>query len=75
MKLPGEAMLSFEVRPGDAHNGGCTLIQTARFKPQGLLGFAYWYAVMPLHGLVFDGMLRGIRRAAERDRRGAGRGN
>jgi hypothetical protein len=67
MKLPGEAMLSFEVRPGDAGDGGCTLIQTARFKPRGLLGVAYWYAVMPLHGVVFDGMLRGIRRAAERN--------
>jgi hypothetical protein len=30
------------------------------------MGLAYWYAVLPLHGLVFDGMLRGIRRTAER---------
>jgi uncharacterized protein YbjT (DUF2867 family) len=65
MKLPGEAMLSFEIRP-DEHNGGSsTLVQTARFKPRGLPGLVYWYAVLPLHGLVFDGMLRGIRRAAE----------
>ena len=42
------------------------LTQTARFKPRGLMGLAYWYAVMPLHGLVFDSMLRGIRHAAER---------
>ena len=66
MKLPGVATLSFEIHShaGDAES--CALTQTARFIPKGLLGLAYWYAVMPLHGLVFDGMLRGIRRAAER---------
>ena len=41
------------------------LTQTARFKPKGLWGLAYWYAVAPLHGIVFSGMLAGIRRAAE----------
>lgn len=67
MKLPGEAVLSFEIAP--ASETGCyTLIQTARFKPRGLAGLAYWYAVAPLHGVVFNGMLQGIRRAAERSR-------
>ncbi len=65
MKLPGEALLSFEVRPDAQCATKCTLIQTARFKPRGLAGLAYWYAVLPLHGLVFNGMLNGIRRAAE----------
>ncbi|MFH1844285.1 MAG: hypothetical protein ABIF77_13860 [bacterium] len=27
---------------------------------------AYWYALAPLHGLVFSGMLRGIARAVRR---------
>ncbi len=66
MKLPGEALLSFEIRPNDPAASRCALIQTARFKPRGLSGLAYWYAVMPLHGVVFNGMLQGIRRAAER---------
>jgi len=26
----------------------------------------YWYALYPVHGLIFGGMLRGIARAAER---------
>jgi hypothetical protein len=30
-----------------------------------LLGIAYWYSVVPLHGFVFPGMLKGIARAAE----------
>jgi uncharacterized protein YbjT (DUF2867 family) len=65
MKLPGEALLSFEVHPDERDAARCTLIQTARLKPRGLLGLLYWYAVLPLHGLVFNGMLNGIRRAAE----------
>ena len=41
------------------------IVQTARFKPRGLLGLLYWYAVLPLHGFVFRGMLNGIKRSAE----------
>jgi uncharacterized protein YbjT (DUF2867 family)/uncharacterized protein YndB with AHSA1/START domain len=63
MKLPGEALLEFEVRP---ESGGTRLTQTARFLPKGLAGLAYWYAVLPVHGFVFEGMARGIRDAAIR---------
>ncbi len=63
MKLPGVATLCFEIEPID--NERSRLRQTARFKPKGLLGLAYWYAVVPLHHIVFRGMLRGIARAAE----------
>ena len=62
MKLPGEALLEFTIDP-DGH--GSRLTQTARFRPRGLAGLAYWYAVLPLHAVVFDGMLRGIARAAQ----------
>ena len=65
MKLPGEASQEFEVQPHPEDRQRCMVIQTARFKPRGLLGLAYWYAVLPLHGIVFSGMLKGIRRAAE----------
>jgi hypothetical protein len=63
MKLPGEALLEFEVEP--AAEGRSRLTQTARFQARGLFGILYWYAVLPLHRFVFEGMLRGIRRAAE----------
>jgi uncharacterized protein YbjT (DUF2867 family) len=62
MKLPGRAWLDFEVRPDGQH---ARLSQTAIFDPVGLWGLAYWYAVWPLHQLVFAGMLRGLARAAE----------
>ncbi len=62
MKLPGEALLSFSIVPTSA--GHCRLTQTARFKPRGLSGLAYWYGLRPLHAVVFSGMLEGIRRSA-----------
>jgi hypothetical protein len=62
MKLPGQALLEFEVTENDS---GSVLTQTARFKPRGLLGLLYWATVLPLHGFVFRGMLQGIRRTAE----------
>jgi hypothetical protein len=57
MKLPGRAWLQFEV---ESDGEGSLLRQTAIFAPRGLLGLAYWYALFPLHQLVFAGMLRGI---------------
>lgn len=64
MRLPGTATLSFEIEP--LEDGRCKLIQTARFRPKGLLGLCYWYAVVPLHNLVFDGMMRGIAKSARK---------
>lgn len=64
MKLPGEALLEFRIEP--LAEGSCRLRQTALFKPRGLLGLFYWYAVVPFHHIVFRGMLQGIRREAAR---------
>jgi uncharacterized protein YbjT (DUF2867 family) len=72
MRLPGVATLTFEVEPRESPDSpdgtpsACTIAMTARFRPRGLLGLAYWYAVLPLHGIVFRGMLRGLVRDAER---------
>jgi uncharacterized protein YbjT (DUF2867 family) len=54
MKLPGEAWLEFSID----HNN--VLTQTATFRPLGLLGRLYWYAVLPFHGLIFNGMINKI---------------
>lgn len=64
MLLPGVATLTFELEGPDEH-GRTLLRQTARFQPRGLAGHAYWFAVLPLHGLVFPKMQRGIQRYAE----------
>lgn len=65
MRLPGRAWLEFEVTGDDS---SATIRQTATFDPVGLQGRAYWYALYPLHQLVFGGMLRGVARAALRER-------
>jgi uncharacterized protein YbjT (DUF2867 family) len=58
MRLPGRAWLQLEVAPDGA--GGSRVSQTAIFDPAGLLGLAYWYALWPLHAVVFRSMLRGL---------------
>ena len=60
MKLPGQALLDFQLT---SLEGGKTAIQqTAWFVPTGLSGILYWWAVTPFHNFVFSGMLRGIAR-------------
>lgn len=61
MKLPGRAWLEFEV---SGKNDSSTIRQTASFDPVGIFGRVYWYSLIPLHQLVFGGMLKGIARAA-----------
>lgn len=63
MKTPGRAWLEFEV---NSEAGGSSIRQTAIFDPVGLSGLVYWYAIYPLHALVFRRMLAGIARSAER---------
>jgi uncharacterized protein YbjT (DUF2867 family) len=53
MKLPGEAWLEFKINND-------TLYQTATFRPKGLLGRLYWFSVVPLHGIIFKGMIKKI---------------
>jgi len=52
MKLPGEAWLEFKI--DDKNN----LTQTATFRPLGVMGRLYWYAVLPFHGFIFNGMIK-----------------
>ncbi len=51
MKLPGEAWLEFRIVEDK-------LIQTATFRPLGIIGRVYWYAVLPFHGIIFKGMIQ-----------------
>lgn len=50
-------------------NRSSVLIQTARFVPDGAWGRAYWYALLPLHGLIFTAMARAIVERARRHAR------
>lgn len=57
MKLPGEAWLEFKV---NEKNGNFYLEQNATFRPFGLLGRVYWYLLLPIHIIIFKGMIRNI---------------
>ncbi len=61
MKVPGSARLRFVV---EGRNSGSLIRQEALFKPRGLMGYLYWYSLLPAHEAIFRGMLRGIARAA-----------
>jgi hypothetical protein len=50
MKLPGDAWLEWKI------SDQMELIQTATFRPNGLLGRLYWYSVLPFHFLIFQRM-------------------
>lgn len=65
MKLPGSAVLEFEVTPLDERRS--LLSTTARFHPSGVWGLLYWYAMVPAHNLIFRRMPRNMARTAERN--------
>ncbi|MFN8255980.1 MAG: SDR family oxidoreductase [Bacteroidales bacterium] len=53
MKFPGEAWLEFEIKDN-------TVCQTATYRPLGIMGRIYWYAVLPFHTYIFSRMLKAI---------------
>ena len=60
MKMPGEALLDFQMAPRGP--GRTELRMISRFLPRGLGGLAYWYALYPFHEWIFKGMLTTIAR-------------
>ncbi len=54
MKLPGEAWLEFRIDDKNVFH------QTATFRPVGISGRLYWYAVLPFHAFIFKGMMNKI---------------
>lgn len=63
MKVPGKAWLQFETNP--LENGNSNLSQIAYFAPKGLFGLLYWYLLYPLHGLIFSGLIKELKKLAE----------
>ncbi len=61
MKLPGEAILEFKIRP--LPDGGTELEQISRFLPRGLGGILYWYGLYPFHRLLYPNLLKAIGKA------------
>ncbi|HEY5510149.1 MAG TPA: SDR family oxidoreductase [Prolixibacteraceae bacterium] len=57
MKVPGEAWLEFKIGMRD---DGLYLTQTATFMPKGLSGRLYWWLLLPIHLVMFQGMIKAI---------------
>ena len=62
MRLPGDAWLEWSIHPSP---DGTEVIQRALFRPRGLFGRAYWYAVAPFHRFIFRPLARRIVDLAE----------
>lgn len=63
MKAPGAGALELVVQPLGPRRTRVTA--TAFWHPAGVLGLAYWHALLPAHLLIFDGLAQAIvRRAA-----------
>lgn len=62
MKVPGRAWLEFKAAP--QADGQTLLTQTAFFEPKGLFGLVYWYALYPIHSLIFSGLIRQLAKQA-----------
>ncbi len=55
MKMPGEAVLECRLHPLSGGRTELTLL--ARYRPRGLVGLAYWYALVPIHEWIYRHML------------------
>ena len=53
MKLPGEAWLELNIKNDQLH-------QIATFRPKGVWGRMYWYILVPIHNIIFKGMISRI---------------
>jgi uncharacterized protein YbjT (DUF2867 family) len=57
MKLPGQAWMEWRIVP---EGEGYVLEQVATFRPNGLMGRLYWYALIVPHTYIFKGLARKI---------------
>ena len=68
MRVPGVAWHEYRI----LDDGVATILeQRSLFQPRGLAGRLYWYALMPMHALLYPWMVRRIVREAERRYAGA----
>lgn len=58
MRVPGQAVFDIELTPIDS--GTTELRIISRFRPKGLAGLIYWYALYPPHMWIFRGMLKAM---------------
>jgi uncharacterized protein YbjT (DUF2867 family) len=63
LRVPGKAWLELRVAPAESGYGSA-YTQRAVFFPRGLGGRLYWFAILPFHSVIFNGMANRITAAA-----------
>ena len=63
MRAPGSGVLEFDIAP--LRDGHSRLTVTAYWHPQGVWGLSYWFAMLPAHLFIFQGMAEAMARRAE----------
>lgn len=61
MKVPGDAWLEWSIT---SDGGVTTLCQLARFHPRGVAGRLYWWALLPVHQVIWRRLARRLAAAA-----------
>jgi uncharacterized protein YbjT (DUF2867 family)/uncharacterized protein YndB with AHSA1/START domain len=64
MKVPGDAWLEWRITADD-DGRGATLCQLARFHPRGVAGRLYWWALLPVHQVIWRRLARRLVAVAE----------
>ncbi len=64
MKVPGAAILEFEVNP-TTEGHASTISAMAYFHPAGIWGMLYWLALKPIHHRIFKRLATGLAERAE----------
>ncbi len=62
LKAPGLGWMEWRIAPQPEEEA--LLSQIAYFAPRGVSGFLYWYLLLPVHRLVFTGLIKAITRRA-----------
>ena len=66
MRLPGDAIFDLRVEgSAEETSGDSKIIHTVAFNPKGLFGYMYWFALLPIHSLVFNKMVSSMASKAE----------
>jgi uncharacterized protein YbjT (DUF2867 family) len=64
MKLPGMAWIEFRAENDELFEKA-RLSQITYFAPHGLMGYLYWWTLLPIHRFIFDRLITKVAKASE----------
>jgi uncharacterized protein YbjT (DUF2867 family) len=64
MKLPGSAWIEFRAEK-DERSERTKFSQITYFAPHGLMGYLYWWTLLPIHRFIFDRLITKVAKASQ----------